>query len=129
MRLTISLLQPKKIKDELESYGTKKPISVIPTGINLERFYPHTTDFLHQRANLDPNKRILLYMGRLGKEKSVDYLLKAFAIVAEETDDAELVLVGDGPERRSLEKLSRELGIDRRTHFVGFIDPSMTPLA
>src|SRR5690606_23673245 len=87
------------------------------------------TDFLHQRANLDPNKRILLYMGRLGKEKSVDYLLKAFAIVAEETDDAELVLVGDGPERRSLEKLSRELGIDRRTHFVGFIDPSMTPLA
>lgn len=118
-----------KIKVELESYGIKKPISVIPTGINLQRFHPHRSNFLHQKANLGPNRRILLYLGRLGKEKSVDYLLKSFALITKEVDDVDLVLVGDGPERRNLEKMSRELGIERRTHFIGFIDPSQTPLA
>jgi 1,2-diacylglycerol 3-alpha-glucosyltransferase len=56
-------------------------------------------------------------------------LIKAYALLADKHPKADLVLVGDGPERRSLEKLAQSLGVERRVHFTGFIDPSQVPLA
>ena len=118
-----------KVKSELISYGVKKPISVMPAGIDLKLFTPQKTTYLYKKIGLSPERQLLLFVGRLGKEKSVDYLIRAYAIVAEKHPKADLVLVGDGPERRSLEKLAISLGIDKRVHFTGFIDPSQIPLA
>ncbi len=118
-----------KVKSELLSYGVKKPISVMPAGIDLKLFTPQKTNFLYKKTGLSSDHQLLLFVGRLGKEKSVDYLIKAYAIVAKSHPQADLVLVGDGPERRNLEKLSRSLGLDQRVHFTGFIEPTQIPQA
>jgi 1,2-diacylglycerol 3-alpha-glucosyltransferase len=118
-----------KVKSELLSYGVKKPISVMPAGIDLAKFHPQSGKFLHDKAGVAPDRRLLLFVGRLGKEKSIDYLLKAFAVTAKQYADVDLVLVGDGPERHNLEKLCRELKIASRVHFTGFIKPDQIPLA
>jgi glycosyltransferase involved in cell wall biosynthesis len=58
-------------------------------------------------------------VGRLSGEKGLDVLLDAFAHVAEQMPDARLVLVGDGPERGSLEARARDLSIADRVEFLG----------
>lgn len=62
----------------------------------------------------------LLSVSRLTKEKRVDILIRATALVPE----TELVVLGEGPERRRLEKLAHSLGVSERVHFEGWKDPA-----
>jgi glycosyltransferase involved in cell wall biosynthesis len=59
---------------------------------------------------------------RLIPQKNVDGLLRAFAQLIEDGDDARLVVVGDGPERGTLAHTSRRLGIDDWVSFRGRLD-------
>jgi glycosyltransferase involved in cell wall biosynthesis len=63
---------------------------------------------------------IVTVAGMYGR-KGIAELLRAFARLSERFPTAALYLVGDGPERAAFESLSRELGVDARTHFTGFV--------
>jgi N-acetyl-alpha-D-glucosaminyl L-malate synthase BshA len=64
-------------------------------------------------------KRVV-FIGSLVKQKGADILIKAFKAVEKKHMDAELVIIGDGKERRRLEKLADELKIN--AHFMGYSD-------
>lgn len=66
-------------------------------------------------------KRMILNINRLDKRKRIDVLIKAFANITDEFKDVVLVIGGTGKERDSLEGLSKELRIEDRVIFVGFI--------
>ena len=73
---------------------------------------------------LDPTKKRILHIGRLVKWKRVDLLLEAFSMLAPEYVEAELVIVGDGPELESLKDQASKLGLMSKISFVGAIyDP------
>lgn len=118
-----------KIKDSLIECGVKKPITILPTGIDTTKYYSQPSSFLHGLTGLPADTKLLLYLGRLGKEKSIDLLIKGFAQTANKQAQADLVIVGDGPEKASLKDLAKDLGVSRRVHFTGFMDPSQTPQA
>ncbi len=61
----------------------------------------------------------ILHVARLVEVKGTQYLIRAFAAVAARHADVELVLIGDGPLRRSLEGLVASLGLERRVRFLG----------
>lgn len=61
------------------------------------------------------------YLGRLKKYKSIDHLLKAFAIVHQHVPDARLVLVGEGDDRPRLERLVDELGLRDVIQLTGYV--------
>jgi glycosyltransferase involved in cell wall biosynthesis len=61
------------------------------------------------------------FAGRLVAEKGVDVLLRAVADARKDVEDLRLVVAGDGPERRALESLARDLGIDAATTFTGHL--------
>lgn len=63
--------------------------------------------------------RELLFVGRLVSDKGVDLLLRALGILSSQGNRPRLVLVGEGPEREPLERLSLELGISRQVEFLG----------
>jgi glycosyltransferase involved in cell wall biosynthesis len=69
---------------------------------------------------------VVLSLGRLSREKGTEDLLRAFAVLlARRNRDGMLVIGGDGPERPRLERIARELGVARRTSFVGYLlDPA-----
>lgn len=86
-------------------------IEIIPNGVDLEAF-----DGVEVEKSERPR---VIYVGRLINYKHVDDLLRAFAGL---DLDAELLVVGDGPERRRLERLAKELGLGDRVTFTGFVD-------
>ena len=63
----------------------------------------------------------ILFVGRLVPEKGVDYLIKSFAIFKSKGYKASLIIVGDGPERSNLEKLSKSLSIERDVILEGYV--------
>jgi glycosyltransferase involved in cell wall biosynthesis len=66
-----------------------------------------------------PDQPVVVFVGRLIPSKGVDWLLAAWAEVAADHRDARLLLVGDGPERRSLEALTARLGVLGSVRFAG----------
>jgi 1,2-diacylglycerol 3-alpha-glucosyltransferase len=65
----------------------------------------------------------LLTVSRLGLEKSVDELLERFKLIHDRSPQARLVILGDGPERESLEELAQTLGIRKAVIFRGYVAP------
>jgi len=61
----------------------------------------------------------LVFVGRLVEKKGVEYLIRAFALLTRDYPDEKLTVVGDGPLRKSLERLTAECNCDDRVEFVG----------
>ncbi len=66
----------------------------------------------------------LLAVGRLVAKKGFDDLIHAFAAVSKEHPDLRLVIAGEGPERRNLERLAESLHVDQRVVMTGSITPA-----
>jgi glycosyltransferase involved in cell wall biosynthesis len=107
------------IRDELQARGVRAPIAVVPTGVDLERFRPGDRAVARRALSLPPTGPLLLYVGRLDREKSVDRVLLAFDRVASTIPDARLALVGQGTESAGLRALARGLGAAPRIAFLG----------
>lgn len=69
---------------------------------------------------LRPTDRVIGTVGRLVEVKQQGAMIRATAKLRERVPDVHLLLVGDGPERESLERLARDLGAADRVHFAGY---------
>lgn len=113
-----------KTKDLLLSYGVKKPIEVIPTGINFAPFSPsrytaNEISTLKAQFNLDPNAPTILFVGRIAKEKSIDVVFEALPKVVKKIPNVQLFIVGDGPEMEHLKALAADLQLESNIIFAG----------
>jgi 1,2-diacylglycerol 3-alpha-glucosyltransferase len=112
--------------DVLRKLGVTSPIEVVPNGVELERYQQVCQDCRLEFGFRKPDI-LLIYAGRLGPEKNVDFLLRAFAGVAETLEDVHLLIIGGGPEDENLKKLTAESGINDRVHFYGMISYEQVP--
>lgn len=64
----------------------------------------------------------VMYAGRLGPEKNIGYLIRAFAALLKSVPEAVLWIAGRGPEGPPLESLCAKLGVSDRVQFLGFLD-------
>jgi glycosyltransferase involved in cell wall biosynthesis len=103
----------------LKRHSVTTPITIVPTGIvrgpMLERAE------VRRSLGISPDARILLYVGRLAKEKNLAVLIEAVQAVFKEDPRARLWLVGDGPYRQECVEIVRRAGIGDRVRFVGFV--------
>lgn len=109
------------VKDKLISQGVKSPIEVVPSGITAELFKCGDASIVRKKYKIPPEKRILTFAGRIGKEKSIDFLLEAYRVVIEEFPDVHLFILGDGPERKNLENLAKSLRLMDNITFTGYV--------
>ena len=107
------------VRDELERRGVRAPMTVVPTGIDLAHFRPGDRVAARQALGLPQADPVLLYVGRLDREKSVDRVLLAFDRVASTVPRARLVLVGHGKEAERLQRVARGLAAAERVTFHG----------
>lgn len=107
------------VRDELLARGVRVPIAVVPTGVDLGWFSPGDRATARRELGLPADATILLYVGRLDREKSVDRILLAFERIAGTVPAVHLVLVGHGTEAARLRRLAAALPVAERIHFLG----------
>jgi glycosyltransferase involved in cell wall biosynthesis len=107
------------IRDELHARGVRAPIAVVPTGIDLTRFRPGDREAARRDLGVGAGEPLVLYVGRLDREKSVDRVLSAFERVASTIPAARLVLVGQGTEAERLRRMAARLPVAPRIRFLG----------
>ncbi len=116
-----------KVADALHAYRVRSPISVIPSGIFMERHGKTLSqqERLALRATLQipEDHQILLNLGRLGIEKNLGELLHYCKELLAPERKLTLLFVGDGPARQSLEDLTDALGLRGNVRFTGRVEP------
>lgn len=117
-----------KVTKELKKYGVKKDIITVPSGLDLSRYEHVEKGYLRSRLGIPQTTKILLYVGRLEKEKSIDFLIKALAHVKTKYDNVALVIVGGGSKKTSLTQLAKSLNVDKSVYFFGQVAQEDIPL-
>jgi 1,2-diacylglycerol 3-alpha-glucosyltransferase len=103
----------------IRRHSVETPVTVIPTAALPRRFFDRSETRLS--LGIPPDQKILLYVGRLAKEKNMSTLFEMVAIAFAQNSSLRLWLVGDGPYRGECVRMARELGIGDRVKFVGFL--------
>lgn len=115
------------MREAILSHGVDAPVSVVPTGIDPALHYPSTSlEKLFAKYGLGDTgrlhgKRLLVSVGRLGREKNICFLIRALAMI-EESHDVHFVMIGNGPDRDEVESAIAELGISNRVTLAGYVD-------
>lgn len=73
----------------------------------------------HREKHVNGRKFLIGYLGVMGRQEGIEYLLDSIQILAAQGLDCQLALVGSGPDRERLEEYARDLGISERVTFYG----------
>ena len=117
------IVPTEKIREMLRGYGVERPIYVIPSAIDTERYRSsqlECRETIREELGIYSDECILTYVGRLAKEKNIDEL---FHFLKKCSPDQRLLVVGGGPDQARLEQLAQELGIREQLIFTGMIPP------
>ena len=120
-----TLIAPTGTIAEVVQQHTGRLPHVISNGMDLEAFQPEPTtpnerESLCAKYGLDPKFPIILHVGQLNVQKQADIVVHAAAWVMRNTK-AQLLVVGDGKQRKKLIRLANELGIHERSVFPGYV--------
>ncbi len=117
-----------KFRRLLLDQKVRKPIHTIPNGIDLSNFKEaKKPGSFRARLGVKADAPILLSVGRVDKEKRLDFLIDAFVQIGERFQNAQLVFAGDGGARHELEKKAAATKVHDRIHFLGMVDRITLP--
>ena len=107
-----------------EKYKYDRNVHIIPTGIEIERFYKENINrdsIMHLKGALmlKPEDKVVLFVGRVGQEKSIDFLINNHKDIVKKYKNAKLVIVGDGPDLDKYKKLVLKNKIQDNVIFTG----------
>ena len=94
-----------------EKYKVDRNIHIIPTGIEISRFYKENSKIqdiinLKRKLNINDTDFVILFVGRLAEEKNVEFLLESHEEIIKKHNNAKLLIVGDGPDINKYKELS-----------------------
>ena len=129
------IITPSKKTEKYLKYKCKiknKPIYVIPTGIDIaplkkENIRSEDLVNLKKKLNINKDDKVLLFLGRVAEEKSIDIILNSMPAVFFSVPNAKLLIVGDGPSKVALEELAKKLNISDKVIFTGVAPRSDVP--
>ena len=104
----------------LKKLGVSTPIEIIPNGVDLQLFHTDCED-CRQDFGFSEQDILLIYSGRLGPEKNLDFLIRAFAGTTEALENTHLLIVGGGPEEEALKQTAARTCAPDRIHFTGML--------
>ncbi len=113
------VITPTEVIRGIVSRNIQTKSKAVPTGIDIEEFKTADPHWLRAQYGIDRETKILLHLGRLGKEKNIGFLLKSFCEVKKNELKTCLIIVGDGMERNALQEEAKKLGIGEYVIFTG----------
>ncbi len=115
------------MREVLVRLGVDVDIHVVPNGVNLRPYLDNQQLVDRQKFGIGSEDVVLIYVGRLGPEKNLPFLLRSFAGTAHAYDKARLLIVGDGPERDNLQDRVNAMGIQKKVVFTGMVPYQSLP--
>jgi glycosyltransferase involved in cell wall biosynthesis len=117
------LIAPSRaMRDALMQYQVRTPITIIPTGLEADRFEPGDGAAFRARFGIPADRPVLVHVGRIAHEKNIDFLLRMMVRLRAQVPDALLLVAGEGPALAHCRRLAGELGLGQHTLFVGYLD-------
>ncbi len=121
-----------KVAEFLRRCGVERHINIIPNVVDLSHFMPQNVSAesiraTRERLGICPGDTAICFVGRLGKEKSIDVLIDCFAQRFAGQERFKLFVLGDGPEREALAAQISALGVESQVHLLGRIEHAELP--
>lgn len=122
-RCDLILSPSQSLADALKAQDIKKPVQVLQNSIDTNFFKPADNSELKDtlKNKLGLSKPSLVFMGRISYEKSIDQIIQSFALLLKKMPKLNLMIIGDGPEKENLEKLTKKMGIQKNIIFTGYL--------
>jgi glycosyltransferase involved in cell wall biosynthesis len=108
--ISVSKHTTHKLKDIL---NCRKKIYTIPNGNDFEKI---------QKIKPSERKTDVIFAGRLLSHKNVDVLIKSIQLIKERNQKISCFIIGDGPEKKNLESLTKKLKLEKNINFLGFLE-------
>ncbi len=107
------------VRARLVAHGVAVPVEVIPTGVEPPPPPEGPRATIRRRLGVPEGGPVLLYVGRLAREKNLELLLRAVRAAVHVAPEIILVMVGEGDAERPLRRLAAGLGLTERVRFIG----------
>ena len=125
-KTTTELIVPTKKTYDLfkEKYGYARSVHIVPTGIDVEKFYKEKNSIektikLRKELGLTDKDFVIMFVGRMALEKSVDFLIECHQSIVKKNKNAKLLLVGDGPDIDDLKAMVKKYKLEDNVIFTG----------
>jgi len=107
-----------------EKYNVQRNIHIIPTGIEIDRFYREKIELkkinnLKKKYNIKKNDFTLIFVGRIAEEKNIPFIIDVMANLINKHPNLKMLIIGDGPDKEKYEKYTKEKGCERNVFFTG----------
>ncbi|MDR2793030.1 MAG: glycosyltransferase [Treponema sp.] len=127
-RADVIIVPTVQVEEVLKKYKLKNELCLLPTGIEPDYFNHNELQIAEFRGIMERmypplrDKRILLFAGRVTKEKNIDFLLRILPVVIEKHPEAVLLIVGNGPHLSELQKECERLNLKDHCVFAGYLE-------
>jgi len=115
------IVPSESVRAILLARGVKSPIVVVPTGIDLQKFSQGDGKNIRRRLGIPQDAVVIGHIGRLAKEKNLEFLSQAVAVYLKKDPKAHFLIGGSGPLEDTIKKIFDEQGVGRRFHLAGVL--------
>lgn len=115
--------------EKLHEYGITAEINIIPTGVTINNPPQDCSKSFKLKHGIPLDRPVLLHVGRIAFEKNIDFLIDTFADARKLMPELILLITGEGPAKKDLEKKAHKLGLQGSIYFVGYLDRELELLA
>jgi glycosyltransferase involved in cell wall biosynthesis len=111
-----------KVEKQLLSWHTTARIATLATGVDKIPTNNHEVKAVQKKYNLTESDDLIVFVGRIGTEKNIGLLIRAFATIGRRNQDAKLMIVGDGDDLPAFKEQASRSPYRDRIIFPGRID-------
>lgn len=108
--------------DTLREYGVSRPQHIIPTGLRPEHFARGDGKSFRQRNQIENDRPLLLFVGRVAFEKNIGFLLDVVEEVRRSLPQVLLLITGEGPALDGLRRETSRRALSHNVRFLGYLD-------
>lgn len=132
--ITELIVPTKKAYDLFKKkYNVERNIHIIPTGIEVERFYKEKIDSkklnkLKKEYQISKKDFTLIFVGRIAEEKNIPFLINITEDLIKINPNFKLLIIGDGPDKEAYEKLTKEKHCENNIIFTGKVQWDDIPI-
>jgi glycosyltransferase involved in cell wall biosynthesis len=115
-------------ENRFKEHVDKVPFTIIPVGVDTNLFNIINKDRTYSETGLPKDKKIIMSVGRLNKEKRYDIAIESIYLLSQKRQDFRYYIIGDGPEKENIASLIQKYGLEETVFTLGSVEYEKIPV-